>query len=104
MGRKVIELKYPATCRACGAALEVGARAVYYGRGRVYGRDCHERPETLEPHRPARYAGAGALEGPPGLVASKLDPTGFFTAAGELIGRRNPAGVCEDAPCRGCCS
>jgi hypothetical protein len=43
MGRKIITLRYPATCRDCGAALQKGDRARYYGRGRVYGVDCHER-------------------------------------------------------------
>ena len=47
-------LKYAATCLDCGAALEVGARVVYYPavpvasdpkarRARVSGRDCHAK-------------------------------------------------------------
>lgn len=46
MARKIFPLKYPATCRDCGAALPVGARARYYGRGRVYGVDCHADTRT----------------------------------------------------------
>jgi hypothetical protein len=40
---RIIRLKYPGKCRDCGAKLEVGARARYYGRGKVYGVECHER-------------------------------------------------------------
>ena len=39
-----------------------------------------------------------------GHAASHYDPTGFYTADGELLGRQNSAGRCEDAPCCGCCS
>lgn len=38
---KTISLKYPAACAECGTSLEVGARARWYGRGRVYGIGCH---------------------------------------------------------------
>lgn len=38
---RAITLRYAATCRDCGAALEVGAKARWYGRGRVYGIGCH---------------------------------------------------------------
>jgi len=37
-----IVLKYPATCKECGANLEVGDKARYYGRNGIYGIDCHE--------------------------------------------------------------
>lgn len=50
MAKRIISLKYPATCRDCGAKLEAGARARYYGRGKVYGADCHE--DDREGRRP----------------------------------------------------
>lgn len=40
---KEIELKFPATCKDCGAKLPVGAKARYYGPGRIYGMDCHQQ-------------------------------------------------------------
>jgi len=40
--RKTITLKYAGKCADCGAALPVGTRARWYGRGRVYGLTCHE--------------------------------------------------------------
>jgi endogenous inhibitor of DNA gyrase (YacG/DUF329 family) len=43
---KTITLQYAATCRDCGAALEVGTKAKWYGRGRVYGIACHARPSA----------------------------------------------------------
>ena len=34
--------KYTGTCADCGAELPTGSKARYYGRGRLYGVDCHE--------------------------------------------------------------
>jgi len=34
--------KYTGTCADCGAELPTGSKARYYGRGRLYGIDCHE--------------------------------------------------------------
>lgn len=39
---KTITLKYAGKCADCGAVLEVGTTARWYGRGRIYGLDCHE--------------------------------------------------------------
>jgi hypothetical protein len=39
---RVITLKSRATCADCGARLEVGASARYYGRNRIYGLACHD--------------------------------------------------------------
>jgi len=44
--KRIITLRYPATCADCGASLEAGDPARYYGRGRVYGTECHEKPAT----------------------------------------------------------
>lgn len=40
--RKTITLKFKGKCADCGAVLEVGTTARWYGRGRVYGLECHE--------------------------------------------------------------
>ena len=50
-----IKLKFPATCKDCGAYLEVGSTARYYGRGRVYGTTCH--PQKLKSTWIDRYYG-----------------------------------------------
>ncbi len=42
MARRRITLKWAAKCRDCGADLEAGSLARWYGRGRVYGIGCHE--------------------------------------------------------------
>ena len=34
--------KYDGSCADCGAELPAGSKARYYGRGRLYGIDCHE--------------------------------------------------------------
>lgn len=76
MAKRIIMLKWPATCRDCGAELEAGARARYYGRGKVYGVDCHEDTRKTE-------GGPGAR---PRRRARAEDDGG---------------GRCEDFPCCG---
>ena len=110
---RTITLKYDGECRDCGATLLAGARARYYGRGRVYGTECHEQKpqrQTAEQRSRAElhsstlsWQGHGNQHAAAQYM-SALDPTGFYNAAGECIGRTNPAGRCEDAPCCGCCS
>lgn len=94
---KTITLRFAARCadKSCGAELPVGARARWYGRGRVYGLECHEQRPTN---------GRARRNGSAGYRASVADPTGFYAEDGTLIGRTNPRGRCEDAPCCGCCS
>ena len=47
--RKTITLKFAGKCADCGAVLPVGTRARWYGRGRVYGLDCHEDTRHATP-------------------------------------------------------
>ena len=68
---KTITLKYQGRCADCGAVLPVGTKALWYGRGRVYGLDCHERD-------------------------NKARVTTFTTSSGTFT-RCN----CEDYPCCG---
>lgn len=98
--KRTIKLKYPAVCADCGEDLEPGDRARYYGPGRVYGVDCHERrrgPEVsaARERRAFKLAARGA---PEGQVLSALDPYGAYTADGRKIG--STCG-CEDYPCCG---
>ena len=45
---RTITLKFAAKCRDCGAVLEVGSTARWYGRGRVYGTTCHEDRRAVQ--------------------------------------------------------
>ena len=91
MKGKTITLKYAGTCRDCGAKLEAGSRATWYGRGKVYGLDCHERsPRSSRP----KFDGSEPL----GLTYSKLDKYGVYAADGTHMG--STCG-CEDYPCCG---
>jgi hypothetical protein len=82
---KRISLRYAATCRSCGAALPAGSPADYYGRGRVYGVECHARGDN-------------------GLVSVAGDNRVFRrTRHGLRAGYENTGVRCEDAPCCGCC-
>lgn len=47
MAGRFITLKYAGNCADCGAHLDVGTRAKWYGRGRVYGLDCHDRDSSM---------------------------------------------------------
>ena len=96
MARRVLSLRYAATCADCGARLEAGARARYYGPRQVYGVDCHANGNP-EPRRPG-----GPVDDTPGALASYHDPRGAYAADGTFLGTVGPR--CEDAPCCGCCS
>lgn len=72
---KTITLRYSGVCadKKCGAVLNVGDQGRWYGRGRVYGLDCHDKSDNGD----LRWVvGRGAVQG---------------------------NGMCEDAPCCGCC-
>ena len=113
---RTITLRYPATCRDCGAKLAKGARARYYGRGRVYGIDCHEKGATGDNGLCQDCTGAGVLHG--GRNCPRCDGTGqnldavrerragvsVTRFAGGATVYQNRAGRCIDAPCCGCCS
>jgi hypothetical protein len=57
--------KYTGTCADCGAELPTGSKARYYGRGRLYGVDCHEDTAKTSTAPPilAALTGAAAAAG-----------------------------------------
>lgn len=73
---RFITLKFAGTCSDCKASLPVGAKARWYGKGRIYGLTCHDR------------------QGNP------LDASNDSEDAGS---HKRRYGRCEDAPCCGCC-
>ena len=73
---RVITLKYAGRCSDCGSSLPVGARARWYGRGRVYGLDCHDHYTTSDGQAPR---------------------VSNFTTSGGTFTKCN----CEDYPCCG---
>jgi hypothetical protein len=81
---RTITLKYDGTCRDCGAELLAGTLARYYGRGRVYGTECHEdtRPD------PRRARPDPALDADRVIAAAResmfgLGSEGICRACGE---------------------
>ena len=76
---KTITLKFPGVCAddLCGASLSVGDKGRWYGRGQVYGIGCHDK------------------------VVADVDDAGIRWVVGRGGVRAN--GMCEDAPCCGCC-
>lgn len=92
--KRIIRLKYEATCADCGAYLPAGSEARYYGRGRTYGVHCHDKGgRALSPEQMENWC--------EGRIRSHYDPTGFYAADGTYLGKAG--GRCEDAPCCGCC-
>ena len=51
MARAIITLKKEAVCADCGADLEVGTVAKYYGPSNIYGLECHDTPAKIQKHR-----------------------------------------------------
>jgi len=79
---RTITLKYAGHCTECSAPLPKGTRARWSGRGRVFGLACH----------------APAAAKPTPAVFTNADWDGWVN--GRAV-RSN--GMCEDAPCCGCC-
>ena len=97
MAKRIIKLKYSAKCRECGADLPVGSRARYYGRGKIYGVDCHSSrskfqtdSQVIDAYRDGRIS--------EGAINSHFDTHGVYTHDGKKIG--STCG-CEDYPCCG---
>ena len=74
---RTITMKFAGTCKACATPLPAGTRARWTGRGKVFGLRCHAQA-------------ADVVYGIDGLRWER--------------GRAVQAnGMCEDAPCCGCC-
>lgn len=81
MTGKLIRLKFEGKCSDCGATLPVGEKAKWYGRGRVYGLNCHEKQAVKN--------------GKIGWISTGSNGKEYY---------QNYSGRCEDAPCCGCCN
>lgn len=91
MAGKMIILKFDANCFDCGAFLPAGTKARWYGKGRVYGQDCHAPSKT----KGIQDAQRNELLG---LTLSRNDRYGVYTVDGQKIGSTCN---CEDYPCCG---
>jgi len=58
---KMITLRFEGTCADmdCRAVLPVGSKAKWYGRGKVYGVNCHEAPDGFG----LRWANGRSVQG-----------------------------------------
>jgi hypothetical protein len=80
-----ITLKYPATCKECGADLPAGIKARYYGKGRVYGIDCHEDTRTAEAKATKTRVPRGPRGGVPLSELSRLSDEQLRDAAEDHV-------------------
>jgi hypothetical protein len=78
---RTITMKFAGNCADCSAPLPAGSRARWTGRGRVFGLTCHA-PAAAKP-------------------APEWDEEGIRWVPGRGAVQSN--GMCEDAPCCGCC-
>jgi hypothetical protein len=78
---KIIYTKFATKCADanCGTEIAVGTKVKWYGRGKVYGIGCHDKPSSFKSTSWVATTSSGAE-----IYQSRL-------------------GVCEDAPCCGCC-
>jgi hypothetical protein len=83
----IINVRYTAPCRACGATIQAGTQANYIN-SRLFCLGC----KTNGAYRPRRK--------PAGYYNSLRDPRGLYAADGRMIAR--VACRCEDYPCCGC--
>lgn len=88
---KTITLRYPTSCRHCGAHLEPGQRATWVGRGRVYGLTCHDKAS-------AAVEAPQVEDEPLGLTYSRFDKFGLYAHDGRKIAT---SCHCIDYPCCG---
>jgi hypothetical protein len=106
---KTIQARYPGRCIRTGAPIKPGDSILWHGRGRAELADA----DTI----PAELAAVAELD--PELAASDPDAA---LAAGRYLAQsmrrgvsdiwstggreyyRNRRGLCEDAPCCGCCN
>ena len=98
--KRIIKLKYAAKCKECGADLPAGSKARYYGRGIVYGVECHADTKSID-HLSTNHEVIDAYESgriSKGRRHSYFDPDGVYTHDGTKIG--STCG-CEDYPCCG---
>jgi hypothetical protein len=84
----VINLKYASVCADCGSGLPAGTRAKYYGRGRIYGFECHRKDGS----RTDKW--------------TEPEPRERRPTRATFYGEHGPTTVvncgCEDYPCCGC--
>ena len=112
---RIMTSKYDANCKDCGAFLPAGSQIRYYGRGKVYGTECHDKEGAHDGwdrqtqangngNRPRALSEEEMESWPEGRIASHYDPSGAYAPDGTRLSMRvNPNGRCEDAPCCGCC-
>ena len=76
MAPRTLVARYSGTCRTCAAPIRRGETIVYAGRGLTFHQSC---------------AAPGAE-----IVVTRFSSGAIVT--------RNARGICEDAPCCGCCT
>jgi hypothetical protein len=106
---RTITLKFEGRCADCGAALPVGSRARYYGRGKVYGIGCHSPAGTSTPIEGfdehtgefriqfADPGGNSALR-----AATRGNPRNLPCPTCKQPNRLTPADVARGYQCNGC--
>lgn len=88
--------RFSSRCPGCGGRIAKGSNITKAGRRYV----CADCADCAGNGRTAYEQGDRSE----GARRSHYDRTGTYSHDGTFMGRRNPRGRCEDAPCCGCCT
>jgi hypothetical protein len=107
---RTITARYPGVCSRTGQAFAPGASIVMLGRGRYALADTPEPvdpdialAESLDPELAQSDPDAAAAAGRYLRQSLARGVSDIWTSGGREY-YRNRRGVCEDAPCCGCCN
>ena len=92
--------KYPGKCCTCGERIAPGQTINFYGRGTAEHLDCDE-PDAWPDEDESAGLEPGTLANDRRLAKRGLSVVRFSSGH---VQTRNSRGLCEDAPCCGCCT
>lgn len=107
---KTMVAKYPGKCSRTGAPIRPGDLIVWQGKGRAYLSDLVpavnpdlELARSLDPELAASDPEAAEAAGRYLRQSIRRGVSDVWTSGGREF-YRNRRGLCEDAPCCGCCN
>lgn len=93
--------RYATGCRGCGGTIKVGAEIVRSG-GRWVHAGCGTGARAWKSGYGSRLHSGSASEAAKGVGEGGSEVYEVRTSGGTFY--RNRKGICEDAPCCGCCT
>lgn len=97
---KTMQARYPSRCFRTGAAIKPGDSIVWHGKGRAE----LASDDSVDPELAQSDAAAAAYAGQYLARAMSRGVSDIWHTADGKEYYRNKRGLCEDAPCCGCCN